>query len=546
MYITEINIVNFKSFGERFNLKLNEGLNILVGDNEAGKSTILEAINLALTGTIGGKFIKNELSQYLFNNEAVDKYIEEVNKEGVSLELPAIYIEIHLSDDLGGKFKGNDNLDKDDGKCGLYIRIAFDEKYKAEYEELIKKKGDIKTLPIEYYDVYWSSFARDDKITTRGIPLKSALIDSSSARFQNGSDVYISRIVRDLLETDDVVAISQAHRKMKDAFGADGSLDTINAKLKAAATSISSKDAALGVDLSSKNAWEGSLLTYIDKVPFHHVGKGEQSTVKTKLALGHKKSKEANVILLEEPENHLSHTKLNNLIKDINDNRGDKQIIVSTHNSFVANKLGLGSLILLNDHKTTRLDDLSDGTQRFFAKLAGYDTLRLILCKKAILVEGDSDELIVQKAYMSTHDGRLPVEDGVDVISVRLSFLRFLEIAEKINKTTAVVTDNDGSITALENKYAGYLGDNKKDNINIHYDGTVDTGVLEDFNYNTLEPKMLKANSRDLLNTVFGTSHATDDELLKYMHDNKTECALAIFETTEQVQYPQYILDSIA
>ena len=31
-------------------LILNEGVNILVGDNEAGKSTIIEAIHLAFTG----------------------------------------------------------------------------------------------------------------------------------------------------------------------------------------------------------------------------------------------------------------------------------------------------------------------------------------------------------------------------------------------------------------------------------------------------------------------------------------------------------------
>ena len=543
MYITEINNVNFKSFGERFKLKLNEGLNVLVGDNEAGKSTILEAINLALTGTIGGKFIKNELSQYLFNNEAVDKYIEEVNKEDGKPELPEIYIEVHLSDD-NGKFKGDDNLDGTDS-CGLYIKIAFDDKYKAEYEELIKDKK-VKTLPIEYYDVYWGSFARDNAITARSIPIKAALIDSSGSRFQNGSDVYISRIVRDLLDTEDIVAISQAHRKMKDAFGDDVSVGKINDKLKKAAN-ISNKDVTLGVDLSSRNAWEGSLLTYLDKVPFHHVGKGEQSTVKTKLALGHKKSQEANVILLEEPENHLSHTKLNNLIKDITDHKDDKQVIVSTHNSFVANKLGLGSLVLLNDHKTTTFTDLADDTQRFFTKLAGYDTLRLILCQKAILVEGDSDELIVQKAYMDKNAGKLPIENGIDVISVGLSFLRFLEIAEKINKTVAVVTDNDGDVDAVKKKYANYLDANKKANIGIHYDDTVDPdGSLEKFNYNTLEPKMLKANGRDALNNIFGKDFKTDDELLKYMHDNKTECALAIFDTKEQVKYPQYILDSIA
>ena len=37
-------------------------------------------------------------------------------------------------------------------------------------------------------------------------------------------------------------------------------------------------------------------------------------------------------------------------------------------------------------------------TFEFFKKVAGYDTLRLILCKKSILVEGDSDELVVQRA----------------------------------------------------------------------------------------------------------------------------------------------------
>ncbi|HWY37588.1 MAG TPA: AAA family ATPase [Bacteroidia bacterium] len=50
MYISSVNIENFKCFNGTFKLKMNEGVNILVGDNEAGKSTILEAIHLALTG----------------------------------------------------------------------------------------------------------------------------------------------------------------------------------------------------------------------------------------------------------------------------------------------------------------------------------------------------------------------------------------------------------------------------------------------------------------------------------------------------------------
>ena len=48
-----------------FELELNQGINILVGNNESGKSTILEAIHLALTGIYNGHGIHNELSSYL-------------------------------------------------------------------------------------------------------------------------------------------------------------------------------------------------------------------------------------------------------------------------------------------------------------------------------------------------------------------------------------------------------------------------------------------------------------------------------------------------
>lgn len=95
MYIDKIKIVNFKSFEGEFELKLNRDLNIIVGDNEAGKSTILEAINLVLSGLVGGKYIKNELSQYFFNNNVVSRYLTEIADNGTA-ELPYILIEAYL------------------------------------------------------------------------------------------------------------------------------------------------------------------------------------------------------------------------------------------------------------------------------------------------------------------------------------------------------------------------------------------------------------------------------------------------------------------
>lgn len=547
MNLTKVTIENYKCFSGKFSFEPNKGLNLLVGDNEAGKSTILEAIHLALTGMLNGRYLKNELTQYLFNIDSVSAYVKNLNEKQPAT-LPHILIELSFEGDDIALFEGDGNSEKKKA-CGISFKIEFDEKYQAEYEELLKS-GNIKTVPIEYYDIVWTSFARQG-ITAKSIPLKSALIDSSSSRYQNGSDIYISRIIRENLEHKEIIDITQAYRKMQEAFMDEKAIQTINEKIKTA-SKISDKDVKLSVDLSSKNAWETSLMTYLDDIPFHNIGKGEQCIVKTKLALGHKKSKEANIILLEEPENHLSHTKLNELIKSIKENIGDKQILISTHSSFVANKLGLDSLILLHDSKTVKLQELKPDTKNFFSHLSGYDTLRLILCKKAILVEGDSDELVIQKTYMNANAGKLPIENGIDVISVGTAFLRFLEIAEKLNKPVAVVTDNDGDVAALQKKYSDYIGANAKSNIAICFDSTVDSGTLvigsknKPFNYNTLEPKFLKENGRGKVNAVLGTAFTNDDDLHKYMKANKTECALKIFETKEEIKFPQYILDAIA
>ena len=95
MKISRIKIENFKCF-EAFDLTLNDGLNILVGNNEAGKSTILEAIHLALTGLFNGKYLKNELTQYLFNNQVVDNYLNDLDRGKVAIP-PYILIEIFIS-----------------------------------------------------------------------------------------------------------------------------------------------------------------------------------------------------------------------------------------------------------------------------------------------------------------------------------------------------------------------------------------------------------------------------------------------------------------
>ena len=116
-----------------------------------------------------------------------------------------------------------------------------------------------------------------------------------------------------------------------------------------------------------------------------------------------------------------------------------------------------------------------------------------------------------------------------------LAFKRFLEIAALLNRTVAVVTDNDGKVAALTTKYADYIG---KPNITIHYDS--------DETFPTLEPQLLKANGRPVIEKVLGKTFISDADLLAYMKDNKADAALKFFTTTEPWTVPGYIVSAIS
>ena len=72
-YITKIVLKNFKKF-DYFEVEFDEKINLLIGDNEAGKSSILTAINLV----IGGNRRKVEAIglDYLFNSSAIKSFLK--------------------------------------------------------------------------------------------------------------------------------------------------------------------------------------------------------------------------------------------------------------------------------------------------------------------------------------------------------------------------------------------------------------------------------------------------------------------------------------
>lgn len=82
MFINKVKIINYRCY-KKFSINLEQKMNIVVGDNEAGKSTILEAVNLAMSGYINGRNIRNELSQNLFNADVVKEYLDALNDHSI-------------------------------------------------------------------------------------------------------------------------------------------------------------------------------------------------------------------------------------------------------------------------------------------------------------------------------------------------------------------------------------------------------------------------------------------------------------------------------
>lgn len=143
MKIAKVKITNFKCYEETFALALNDGLNVIVGANESGKTTILEAIHLALTGLLHGRPLKSDLTSYLFNLAAQTKYVQSL-VTGSPLPPPAVTIELFFSGDSSelAELEGDGNSEKNKAS-GVVYRIEFDEEnYKGPYEALVAA-GDL-------------------------------------------------------------------------------------------------------------------------------------------------------------------------------------------------------------------------------------------------------------------------------------------------------------------------------------------------------------------------------------------------------------------
>lgn len=477
MRVKSIKLTNFKKFKDD-HLEFNDDVNIFVGDNNAGKSTILEALEIVLNYNYRGRPFNSEFTPDIFNKDAVQQFLA---SDKSAKYLPSLTLEAFI--DGVPEYRGSNNSLKVDAQ-GITVQVRFDATLEDVYADYLQTKPNITSIPIEFYKLEWLDFGWNP-IKAVAKKFKALYIDPTRIHPTLGKNQYISTILNTALNKEELVKLTLNYRENQQVFNNSGEVKMVNTGLDTDHL-ITDKKLSIAASTLPAGFIQTSLQLEVDDVPFQFIGKGEQSNVQIKLAIQNK-SKDIDLVMMEEPENHLSHTNLNKLVHYIERQRGTKQLFLTTHSSYVLNKLSIDKICLIQSGYK-RLHNLDPTVVKTLKRLPGYDTLRVALSRKVILVEGPSDELVLKKIYLRKHD-RLPEQDGIDIIVVRgVGFDTFISVGMEIGTSINVLRDNDGAydenVVKARDSYAAYP------NIKL-----ISSAKNEEF---SLEPAMIYANASDL------------------------------------------------
>ncbi len=516
-YIKKIKLINFKRFKD-LEVNFNPGINTLIGDNESGKSSILQAIGLVASGS------RNKVDtigiESLLNKSSVDKFLESEKK---FTDLPKIHVEVHVSDDSKLEFVGKNNCDNDN-VSGLQMICQPNEELSGEIKKILAEEDD--NFPFEFYVVNFTGFSGTAYSTYQRF-LKCLTIDNSQISSEYANKEYIKTVYDSTVDSVTRYQLKNQYRQQKGQF-TECNLKDINEKLD---------DFDFEIRSGSKSNLETDIVIVQNKIPIDERGKGYQCFIKTEFALTRNSDKRRPIdaLLLEEPENHLSHTNMKRLISKI-ENAYQNQIIIATHSSLISTGLDLRNSILLNssDDNSITLEDLEESTAKFFMKAPNNNILEFALSTKVILVEGPAEYILLGDFY-SKETGRSLDEDAVHVISVGgTSFKRYMELAKILKNKVAIIRDNDKNYQSnCVDNYEGYTSEN----IKVFSD--------EDNQRHTFEVCMYEDNQSCCDALFFERSRKKDT--LTFMLNNKTESAFCLVDEEEkQLEVPDYIKKAIA
>lgn len=515
--IKKLVLGNFKRF-RTLELDFDKELNLLVGDNEAGKSSVLQALDLVMSAS--RSHVDSIGLESLFNAKCIEEFMSGPRN---MKDLPEMFIDVYVEGILAHEINGNYNSKGGPPADGLRLLCAPNDVFSKDIADILKDKNS--SFPFEFYDIQFKTFGGYTVHPSKKL-MKHLLIDSAQINNDYATRIY----TRTVYESNATVLERNRHgleyRNAKAQFR-DHILGDMNKKLP---------DFQFGVRSSPKASFETDMMITEGNIPIDSKGKGRQCFIKIDFAL-RDRGRSLDVLLLEEPENHLSHGNTRRLIDRISAAKS-QQIFIATHSSLICTRLNLQKAIILSENEPSKpltLKGLPGDTAVFFMKAPDNNVLEMALCKKAILVEGDAEFILIEELYKKHAAGGSLNADGVHVISVDgTSFKRYLDLAKVLKIKVAVIRDNDGDFqTKCVENYKDYAGEA---NMRIFAD--------KDNNRSTFEVCMYEDNKK-ACDDAFAAGRVSLT-VQEYMLNNKTDAAFLLLKhQKDQLSAPAHIQEAV-
>ena len=489
MYINHIKILNYRNFHE-FEMNFHDGLNVIVGANNAGKTGLLSAINLL--------YESSSISVDDFNKNDLQAKCTSVYKDVP----PEIVIEYHIKHQISEdntadesiikllSFIGMDEIETSKTASGDPTNYTLSACVKAKYTLNPKNVGDyIQAVSgCTDYEAFFAVLQLFQKhygwVYTNGI--SETLVDSKEATNifkvdyieaeRDSESVYAEtkREIEKYLKNDPDGATKlqqiqqELSQKMKQA------IDPVLVKISDLVENenndigLSRGNVAITQDMRPSTTISNAYVIDVrdtksgNIIPLSHNGLGYNNLINMYMLVKLveiEKGRDFRILCLEEPEAHLHPAMQYKLFKflkklDEKDNL-NQQIFVTTHSSNITAVAGLDNMYMLAYDRSLPVSDCKQQSmkkqfdsdfdaKKHMAKFLDVTRSDMLFADKVILVEGIAEKLLLPKFLEKCN---YPYEDEhisiVEVGGKNFSYFVRAFAGNPVKKKVLCITDCD-------------------------------------------------------------------------------------------------------
>ena len=458
MYLSNIKLWNFRKFGSGneidpakpdLNLDFTKGLNVIIGENDSGKTAIIDAIKLVLK-THSYEYIRVEKDD--FYCEAQRLRIELVFKD--------------LNDEEAKNFVEWLGWEKEGETTRTFLRLIYDVSRNqdrinpTDVRAGVDEEGYIiDAVAKEYLKTTYLKPLRDAKselIAKKNSRLSQILIGDAAFKGKEKDHKLVQSFQKFITDLEGYFVNDTDGKKIKDKI--DGFIKSFFSATSSAnflSNSAGKKEILEKLELllsEESHPGLGTLNRLFMAAELLHLGKDNWSG----LRLG----------LIEELEAHL-HPQAQMQVIGALQAQKEIQLILTTHSPNLASKVQLQNLILCHNNQAFPLGEdytkLNPDDYVFLEKFLDTTKSNLFFAKGVIIVEGWAEEILIPS--IAKRLGINLTERGVSVVNVgSKAYNRYAKIFLRKNLPNmevpvAVVTDVDVREYKIENDETIKIGD---------------------------------------------------------------------------------------